>query len=272
MQRFEKPLLTVEELSAALYAANEKLKVVNDELTESNTKLRSVDRIRTDMFSNISHDLRSPITAIKSAIEYVLSDESLSIEEIRKNLKIMETRVNTLESFINDIFSLATLESKALSLQPEPLDLIPFLEEFFCECEMDAKYHDRKLVFQSKVPSPLYVNLDVKHILRVMDNLFSNALKYTHSGDTISLMIRKEAGMANICIKDNGIGIHPENIEKVFQRSFMEDKARTPDARSGFGLGLCICKEIVNLHHGHISCTSTFGKGSTFIVSLPIIK
>lgn len=157
-------------------------------------------------------------------------------------------------------------------MQFEVLDILPFLEEFFCECEIDIKYRERKLEFETRETSPIYVSIDVKHMLRVLDNLYSNALKYSHEGDCIILKLEKGTDTVSIRVSDNGIGISPDELDKIFERSYMVDKARTPDSKRGFGLGLSICREIVELHHGSISCTGSLGEGSSFIFTLPVFK
>lgn len=303
MNKFETPALTVEELSAALYAANEELRKTNEELKEKSEKLISADRARTEMFANISHDLRSPITAIKSSVEYLLSIDDPSKDEVREYLKLMGSRISILEDFINDIFLLATLESKAVSLKPEELDIVAFLEEFYCECEVNPKYDKRSLSLDINDYTPVMANIDTKQFLRVLDNLVSNALKYSADGDSISLGLEYIAGephnggaqisgtdapdgnatavaingnempgMVEITVSDTGIGIKPEDVEHIFDRSFMANRARTPDAKTGFGLGLNITREIVLLHGGSIRCESAFGYGTTFTISLPAKK
>ena len=274
MKKFEAPQLTVEELSAALYEANEELKRVNDELT-------AINRSRTEMFANISHDLRSPLTAIKSSVEYLQTLENPTPEDYSSALKLMDTRIKTLEVLINDIFLLATLESKSLTMKFEEIDIIPLLEEFFTECEIDQKYSARTLSLDMPCTLPAIVKTDSRQLLRVLDNLFSNALKYSHDGDSITLRVEPAtigtgsfdspaAGSSlRISVIDTGIGIREEDLENVFKRSFTADKARTPDAKTGFGLGLNIAKEIVEQHGGTLTCTSTFGRGSCFTVTLP---
>lgn len=291
MKKFEAPQLTVEELSAALYEANTELKKVNDELT-------AINRSRTEMFANISHDLRSPLTAIKSSVEYLQTLENPTPEDYSSALKLMDTRIRTLEALINDIFLLATLESKSLTMKFEDFDVIPLVEEFYTECEIDSKYDKRSLSLDMADSSPAIIKADSRQLLRVLDNLFSNALKYSHDGDSITLKVERsntpivaenvsgtdtsgnfESGTVaaplsyiRFSVIDSGIGIKPEDLENVFKRSFTVDKARTPDAKTGFGLGLNIAKEIVEQHCGSLTCTSTYGQGSCFTVELPLIQ
>lgn len=291
MKKFEAPQLTVEELSAALYEANTELKKVNDELT-------AINRSRTEMFANISHDLRSPLTAIKSSVEYLQTLENPTPEDYSSALKLMDTRIRTLEALINDIFLLATLESKSLAMKFEDFDVIPLVEEFYTECEIDSKYDKRSLSLDMADSSPAIIKADSRQLLRVLDNLFSNALKYSHDGDSITLKVERsntpivaenvsgtdtsgnfESGTVaaplsyiRFSVIDSGIGIKPEDLENVFKRSFTVDKARTPDAKTGFGLGLNIAKEIVEQHGGSLTCTSTYGQGSCFTVELPLIQ
>lgn len=256
-----KPELTVEELSIALYQVSKKLKASNEELLQSQKELAEV-------FANISHDLRSPITAIRSSMDYILSLDSFDKEELLAVINLMHRRVDYLEQLINDIFLLSSIDSSHRVFRFESIEIGPFLEDFYYCCEADKKYSKRKLFMNVPEHFPYRVSMDCKMMLRVLDNLFTNALNYSKDGDSITLSASYSENRVIICVSDTGIGIEKENITKIFKRTYMVSSARTPG--QGCGLGLSIAKAIIDNHGGKIRCESEFGKGSNFIILLPI--
>lgn len=262
---FIPPGLSTEDLSAKLLKAY-------SELQETNEKLVQEEQMRTEMFANISHDLRSPITAIRNSIEYLSSTVSITPEELATILALLNKKVSNLESLINDIFLLTTVENTNIPFHFEQLELGMYLEEFFFSCEVDKKYSNRHLILEVPTHFPYIVSVDTDHFYRVLDNLFTNALKYSLEDATITLgaMLSSDKKNVIIFVRDTGIGIPASSIQKIFERSYMVSSARTPSS-SGTGLGLSIAKTIIERHNGDIWCESKEGHGSTFYLSLPIL-
>ena len=263
-KKFELPNLTIEELS-------EELVITNLKLTQANEKLRQAEQARNEMFSNISHDLRSPITAIKNSVELLSDMTDYSPEKIKPLLAIMNKRINTLEQLINDIFLLVSLDNNCKEMKLEPIPLGFFLEEFFFSRDADSHYQDRTLRLFVAEDLDVLVLAEPHGLERVLDNLFTNAYKYSKPGDTISLNAEVKQDRVIVSVSDTGIGIATENLDKIFDRCFIVEKARTPGV-SSTGLGLAITKSIIEHFHGSIWCESTLGEGSTFSFSLPIHK
>ena len=264
---FIPPDLTVEELSKALFSANRSLEEKNQELIHSQKE-------KLDFFSNLSHDLRSPITALHSSLDYlsVLLQNNTQESEVTNTLTIMENRLSYLENIVNDIFLLSSLDASAREFHFEEIPIGCFLEDFFFSCEADSKYQERQLILQVPEQSNSVVFVDTHMLTRVLDNLFSNALKYSHTQDTICLSLQEMPDFICISVADSGIGISSENINKVFDRTFQESSARTPDKQCGCGLGLSIVKMIVEKMGGQVSCKSVLKKGSTFSFTLPFLS
>ena len=246
-------------------------------LIESNNKLKAAERERTMMLENISHDLRAPLTAIRSTIDYLREkcDEGrfdLSESETTQMVSLLDSRARTLEDLISDLYYLTCLESGRESLRLERLPIARFLEEFFFAVEIDDKYAGYNLSLE--VPDDLgcFVNIDVAKISRVLDNLFTNARKYPDEGSGIVLGAYEENGFVSFYIKDNGQGIPAEDIPFIFERTYRVSSARTPSKESSSGLGLSIARNIVEQHGGEIRCESVYGEGSTFFVRLPIVS
>lgn len=261
-KKFKEPELNVQELSAELVIANLRLKEAHEQLIRS-------EQARSEMFANISHDLRSPITAIKHAVELLSAKEDLTKENAAPLLSLMNQRIDLLEKMINDIFLLVTLDNRCIQMEYSSIPLGFFLEDFFFSCQADSKYQNRTLILD--VPETLSGNVqaDPKHLNRVLDNLFTNALKYSNAGDTITLGAYLEGDSFVVYVEDTGIGISPEDKERIFERCFIAKKARTPDI-SSTGLGLSITKSILSYFHGDIWCESTLDVGSRFSFRLPL--
>lgn len=256
---FEKPELSVEDLSHALY--------------ESNQKLTNTIQERNEIFANISHDLRSPITAIRSSIEYLQSLENPSKEELDSSLSLIAERSLVLEKMINDIFILTKMDFSSYALTLEEVPIIPFLEDIFFYYDQENKFADRNLILSVDDSFSASVLIDIDNFKRVIDNLFNNALKYSSKGDSITLSAKPDDDLSHVLISvaDTGIGISPENQALVFNRSYRVSDARTPNAKQGAGLGLAICKSIIEKHNGKIWCYSEgLGKGSIFTIKLPL--
>lgn len=261
--KFEKPELNVEELSKALYEANLKLQRANE-------KLQAQEKERLVFYANISHDLRAPITAISNSLEYMLSNKNISASEQLDTLKIIQKRTDYMSHLINDIFLLSSLESSDEKVHKEPIDISFFLEDYFYMCEADKRFENVHLHLD--LPSNLSVTMMADPILmhRVLDNLFSNALKYSSSSPEITLSARLTDSTLTISVSDNGIGIAQKHLPYIFDRSYMAQKSRTPNDNASSGFGLSIVKTIVEHHNGTITCDSDAGKGSCFTMHFKI--
>lgn len=261
-KRYDEPSLGVEDLSKGLY--------------KSNLKLGSINQKQSEYFSNISHDLRSPIAAIRSAIEYLEETPGISTDD-RKNLyRLIDKKAASLEYMIDEIFLLSKLSSNRTIVRPVPLPCGNYLEDFFFTNEADSKFKDVDLVLDVPMSFEYTIEIDPNYFDRVLNNLFDNALRYLGEDGSITLSASTDESETHVIISvsDNGSGISPDNIDKIFERSFTGDIPRTPSGKSGAGLGLSICKKIVEILSGTITCRSKTGSdhGTTFAITLPILK
>lgn len=261
---FEKPELSVEELSHALFETSKKLQATNEQL-------RKQEQNNKEFYANISHDLRAPVTAINNSVEYLLSSNDISKEELTNTLEMIQKRTNYLSKLINDVFLLSSLESSS-KVHKEPVDIGFFLEDYFYMCEADYRFEKVALTLNMPENLQLTMTIDPKLMHRALDNLFSNALKYSSSAPAITLAANIRNDTLCIYIEDNGIGIAKKHLDKIFERSYMIQKARTPDWQNSSGFGLAIVKAIIEQHGGTIRCESELKKGSRFIITLPIVN
>lgn len=264
---FRSPVLqqeTIEELSRRLLE-------ITAQLNDSNRSLQRLKRERTEMLANLSHDLRAPLTAIRSAVDYLTCGQPLSRQDMESALSLIDHRTTTLEQLIRDMYELFTLEDPSHSFSFQELDALSFLEEYFYTALPDSRYagHLLQLCVQSDLCATLFA--DPGKLVRVLDNLFGNAAKYAPAGTKITLSAAPSADRCalRISVTDEGPGIPAEDLERIFCRTYTGSAARTPGSASGSGLGLAIVKAIVERHGGTISCESIPGTGSTFLITLP---
>ena len=250
-RKYEIPrvIASEDELAKALYIANK--------------KMSDMEEKRSEMFANISHDLRAPLAAINGRLEYLIGE----LEKDNKN-----QRGKGMEKLIEDIFLMARLDNAIVNVKLEKVPVAFFLEDYFYMINEEPKYKDRKII--SEIPENLTqeINIDTEKITRVLDNLFTNALKYSNSGDKIILGLKIENQKAVIYVKDNGIGIDSDALEKIFERCYKVQEARTPGAEASYGLGLAIAKSFVELCGGNIRCESERFYGTTFYIEFPLCE
>ena len=268
-KKFEQPAITsesVESLSAKLLDATAKL-------AETNKELERLQKERSEMLANLSHDLRAPLTAIRSTVDYLNSGKVLSPEEFQSAVQIIDRRTKTLEKLIQDMYYLFCIEDTSRELTLENVDAALFLEEYFYDATVDKRYDSHLMKLDIPEDLQCQISVDLQKMIRVLDNLMTNAAKYSgeHSTITLKASARMSGSVSSLCISviDNGPGIPAEALPHIFNRTFTLSLARTPDVDSGSGLGLSIVKAIVERHGGTISCNSTLGEGSCFTISLP---
>ena len=245
---------------------------LSKKLLEANAKLQEAELERKLMLENISHDLRAPLTAIRSAIDYIKSKEEgsgTSPEELGDMLRLIDNRAQTLEALVQDLYYLTCIENGRDELKLQRVPIAQFLEEYFFAAQIDDRYAKRNLICEIPEDYDKEVQIDVGKMSRVLDNLFTNARKYSEEGADIELGVDTKADTAVFYVRDTGIGIPEDAIEHIFDRTYRVSGARTPDRERSSGLGLSIVKSITAQHGGRIWCESTLGKGSCFYVELP---
>ncbi len=250
---------------------------LSKKLIEVNKKLKDSENERTKMIENISHDLRAPLTAIRSTVDYLMQKShgqqiDITSEEIRSMLRLMDRRVRALETMVHDLYLLTCIDSGREEFKFKEIPFFQFLEEYYFSVEMDDKYEGYELVMDIPEDIDTLVKLDPEKMSRVLDNLFTNARKYSAVGSRITLGASQNGDMLSFYVEDTGSGIPEDAIPYVFDRTYRVSGARTPSEDSGSGLGLAISKSVVTAHDGEIKCESTLGKGSKFTVYLPKIN
>lgn len=255
------------EANQLLDERNRQLGTANRMLDERNRQLAASEYAQKQMISNVSHDLRAPITAIHSAVDRLA--EGTTRGERDRLIPVLERRVRVLETMVETLHYAMTLDRPEFSLALRRLDLIPLLEEYHISQALVLA--GRRFCLELNRNKPLWAAVDAHHFIRVLDNLLSNALHYTEEGDRVLLSCRETAGWAEIRVSDTGSGIDPAAMPYIFQRSYRASSARTP-GETGAGFGLFIAKTLMEKHGGRIRCESKLGVGSSFILLLPLLE
>lgn len=238
---------------------------------EDVTEQEKLDRQRKEFVANVSHELRTPLTTIKSYLEAL---EDGAIEEPKlamRFLKVTRQEADRMTRLIQDLLHLSRLDAKKSKFHKTPIAVDKLLEETMDRFSFQCK--------QKNITATLYIHgslpfiyADRDKINQVLDNLVSNAIKYTPEGGSIALVAQKaKNGMVEIGVADTGIGIPKKDLGRIFERFYRVDKARSR-SMGGTGLGLAISREIIRIHEGEISIDSVFKKGTLVTFTLPSVN
>ncbi|URN94495.1 MAG: cell wall metabolism sensor histidine kinase WalK [Candidatus Pristimantibacillus lignocellulolyticus] len=232
--------------------------------------IRRLERMRSEFVANVSHELKTPIAAVKGFAETLLGGAVKDEETTRSFLQIIYDESERLNRLIGDILELSKIESRRAPLMLTPVDINEFMCNTIAILEVSAIRKNIHVNMTS--PEEFYMEADEDRLRQILVNLLSNAINYTPEGGTINIVISetKEENIL-ISISDTGIGIPEKDLPRIFERFYRVDKARSRIS-GGTGLGLSIVKHLVELHKGTISVSSTVGVGTKFTIELPSIQ
>ena len=229
------------------------------------TWMRQVETTRREFVSNVSHELRSPIASVKALVESLEDGAVEERETARDFLQRIHREVDRMSNLVSELLHLARLETGQESLDLRTVDLKPMISELVNEFQPSAL--SQGVVLKSDVADdvPSVVG-DQEKLRQALVNLMNNALKFTPEQGEITVLARARNGLAEVCVKDTGIGIAREHLAHIFERFYKVDRARRD---GGTGLGLAIVKHIVEAHGGEVLVESHEGSGSTFGFTIP---
>lgn len=232
--------------------------------------IRRLERMRSEFVANVSHELKTPITAVKGFAETLLGGAVNDEETARSFLQIIYDESDRLNRLIGDILELSKIESRRVPLSFSPVEVDSFISKSVKLMESEASR--KSIELSMNIEPGLYVEADEDRLRQIVMNLLSNGINYTPDGGRVSVKVE---GIGDdhirISISDSGIGIPKKDLPRIFERFYRVDKARSRSS-GGTGLGLSIVKHLVELHKGTISVTSSLGVGSTFIIELPVLQ
>jgi PAS domain S-box-containing protein len=231
-----------------------------------NEKLRSVDRLKDEFIALVSHELRTPLTSIRGYLELVLEDTAELRTDHRGFLEVVDRNADRLLGLVNDLLVVAQAEAGSLSFDWAEVELEPLLALCVEAAKPAAETAGVRLGFSAETVHT--VPGDRGRLAQLVDNLVSNAIKFTPAGGTVAVRVGPGAAGAVIEVSDTGMGIAPGEQEQLFER-FFRTRSATDRAIPGTGLGLSISKAIVDAHGGTIDVESAAGRGTTFRIELP---
>jgi PAS domain S-box-containing protein len=227
------------------------------------------DRAKTEFVSMVSHELRTPMTSIKGYADLLLMGSAGILNERQDRfLTIIRNNVDRLTTLVDDLLDISRIESGRLDLSPEPMDVKEAVDRVITS--MQARADEKALSLKSDVPAELpTVDADADRVVQILTNLVGNACQYTPRDGEIVVSARREDGEVQISVRDTGVGIGPDDRERIFDRFFRADDP-VVQGTSGTGLGLAIVKSLVEMHGGEIWVESELGEGSVFTFTLPM--
>ncbi len=228
--------------------------------------LRQLDRLRSELIANVSHELRTPLGLIKIfATTLMREDVALDGATYREFLQNINEETDRLEKLVDNLLDLSRMQDGRMQLDRQPYDIREVIQAVVSAMGPQFTSHRLELDLGD---DPLVASFDIKRIDQVLRNLFHNAIKYSPEGGSIEIHTRYDGEHVLIWVSDQGIGIPQEHLEKVFERFYRVQNTFTQSV-SGVGLGLAVCRGIVEAHHGRIWAESRLGEGSTFYFTLP---
>lgn len=230
------------------------------------TRLQQLERTREEFVANVSHELRTPLSHIRGYVETLLGGAKDDPEVATRFLQTIERNAGRLQTLIEDLLTISELESGRVTLNPQTVSLRAVLDKVREDFQARASV---KGIALSSEAADLPVRADVGRLEQVVSNLVDNAIKYGRRGGRVVIGGRTTGdGQTEVFVQDDGPGLPAEALERVFERFYRVDKARSRE-QGGTGLGLSIVKHIVQSHGGQVWATSTPGQGATFFFTLP---
>lgn len=238
-----------------------------EETAKKMTEYREIDQLRTTLLSTVSHELRTPIAGIKGYATLLLKYyRSLKQAERAEWLEAIDQSTDRLTELIEHLLDMSRLEAGLLRMDFQPVKIRELLFTAFEEAKLRAPKYKFITKIENKLPT---ITADARRIRQVIENILNNASKYSPEGSKITVRAEEKAGEVLISITDQGIGISPDEINKIFDRFYRIEQRLQKDP-GGLGLGLSLCKALVEAHGGKIWVESQVGKGSTFYFTLPL--
>ncbi|GMO60795.1 MAG: hypothetical protein Ta2G_20620 [Termitinemataceae bacterium] len=253
------------------YHANDEFSQVCDTFNKMAQRLEKNENNRRELIAGISHDLRTPLTSIKMSIDGIKSGVAATPQQQKKYVEIIENKTADLEHIINQLFLFSKLDLDEFTAQTQVVNCAVMIED--CIDELSLEYERRGLtVAAKKMPPDMYINIDPVLFRRVIINIFENAVKYKTAEKghiIITCMEKSETKNAKIILADDGPGVHPESLDKLFDVFYRADLSRN---KTGSGLGLAISAKIIAKMRGVIHAELPSSGGLAIVIQLPLVK
>lgn len=229
------------------------------------TRTERLELVRQEFLSNVSHELRTPLTAILAFVETLEVGGLADPESSQRFLSIIKKNASRMHSLINDILELTAIEEGSVQLRAVPIELRSIVADIVSSLSGKASANGITLINQ--VPNEALVSADVRRLEQMLTNLVDNAIKFNRENGNVTVRYETN-GRDKIIVEDTGEGIPAQHLERLFERFYRVDRARSRDM-GGTGLGLAIVKHLALLHGGEVTVSSELGKGTRFTIHLP---
>ncbi|HEX5705340.1 MAG TPA: ATP-binding protein [Pyrinomonadaceae bacterium] len=229
------------------------------------TRLDRLEIVRQEFLTNVSHELRTPLTSILASAETLEAGAVENAENSRRFLSIIQKNATRMERLIHDLLELGAIEGGSVSVNLETVQLKSLVDDVMSTLAMAAA--ERSVALRNLVPTNAQVTADPHRLVQMLTNLIDNAIKFNREGGTVTIEHERN-GSDRISVTDTGEGISPQHLDRLFERFYRVDRARSRDL-GGTGLGLAIVKHLAKAHGGEVSVTSNIGEGTQFTIELP---
>lgn len=230
-------------------------------------RLKTIDASRQEFVSNVSHELKTPLTSMKVLADSLMVMEDAPVEMYKEFMTDIASEIDRETETINDLMSLARMDEGAGALHIKQVDMEQLLEAIVKELRYIAKEKDIDLIIETN--RPVTAEVDAIKMTQAFRNLIENAIKYNKRSGYVKMILDANHQNATVQVEDSGLGIKESDIDQIFERFYRGDKSHSTQIE-GSGLGLSITKKIILLHKGSISVKSVLGEGSTFSVVIPL--
>jgi signal transduction histidine kinase len=262
-------------LASGIFLAYRKQRDDKRKLSEQNTliqrqseQLKSLDAAKSHFFANVSHELRTPLALMLGPISSLLKEPRRTAKQTHL-LQLAQKSSKQLDQLVTDILDLGKLEMGKMELNETPTEVAPFFRSYFAQFESLAESRQIDFSFDIAVGDEAVANLDQAKCRQILNNLLSNAFKFTPAGERVEAKLSLNNGTIQLIVADTGPGIHPDDLPHLFNRYFQTTRPDKP-AEGGTGIGLALCYEYAQLFGGKIEVESTLGQGSLFRVMIPV--
>ena len=271
-QTITKPMKKLTDGIEEISSGNLDYRIDYDSSNEIGITVREeMEESRKQMTAGIAHDLRTPLTSIKGYVEGLRDGIANTPEKQKEYIQTIYNSANDIERLLNELQTISLLERRSIELNKQEINLHEFLSDYVSEAKYTAKKNNYTIEYKEpkEEDKHIIVNLDAPRFSRVLMNIISNSIKYASKArdGKLTITLTGYDKSVIIALEDNGIGISDKNISHIFETFYRADQARTR-VSDGSGIGLAVCKEIVEQHGGHIWATSNEGKNTTILISL----
>ena len=255
------------ELSQTLEQTITRLKVANNELQRDIKKKEEIEEMRKEFLSNVSHELKTPITSIKVLADSLNGQENVPVELYKEFMNDIVEEIDRESQIINDLLSLVRMDKTSAELNLAPQNINELVEHVLKRLKPIAAEKNIELVLESF--RPVVAEIDEVKMTQVITNLVENAIKYNIANGWVRVSVNADHKFFYLTVADSGIGIPDDSRDKIFERFYRVDKARSRQT-GGTGLGLAITRNAILMHRGAIKVFSTEGEGTLFTVRIPL--